>query len=673
MRWKALFFLKDQECNEETTREEKFGFKSRKCPPQIDEMKPFEDDLLAMIENVQFKEVTGSFQKTLKEDIKKIKDSKKMIIAADKTRNLYEMEKDQYEKLLRENITKNYKIAKKDAYNKINDEAKEIASDLNIEDRMETIAKKQAFVTLKDHKDNFQNNPTCRLINPAKSEMGKVSKKLIDQVNTELKSSKNVNQWKNTASVIKWFKNIPNKAKYTFIIFHIAEFYPSITEDLLQKAISFAKQFNTVSEQDNKIIMHARKSLLFDKKTPWTKKGDKGKFDVTMGSYDGAEVCELVGTCILNILAEKYGKNNVGLYRDDGLAVFENINGNQAEKIRKEIIKIFRNFGLKITLETNQRIVNFLDITLNVTNGKYYPYRKPNDQPLYINTQSNHPPTIIKHLPTAISKRISSISYDQDEFKKAAPLYEEALKKCGYNENLIYSENSGARTKSRKNRKRNIIWFNPPFRKSVRTNIGHTFLRPLNKHLQKHSKLHKIFNKNNVKVSYSCMENMACIIKSHNKNITTETAENATKGCNCRDKENCPLKGNCQETSIIYNAKVTPKNDTNKSNTYIGLTELAFKKRFSSHMNSIRHRKYENSTELSKHIWSLKDRNQEYDITWSITNHATPYSNETKRCNLCLTEKLCIMKANKSSLLNKRSELISKCRHENKYYLTNFK
>ena len=126
------------------------------------------------------------------------------------------------------------------------------------------------------------------------------------------------------------------------------------------------------------------------------------------------------------------------------------------------------------------------------------------------------------------------------------------------------------------------------------------------------------------------MENMACIIKSHNKNITTETAENATKGCNCRDKENCPLKGNCQETSIIYNAKVTPRNDTNKSNIYIGLTEHTFKKRFSNHMNSIRHRKYENSTELSKHIWSLKDRNQEYDVTWSITNHAAPYSNETK-------------------------------------------
>ena len=100
--------------------------------------------------------------------------------------------------------------------------------------------------------------------------------------------------------------------------------------------------------------MVIRNALYFKK---GDKEGDKGAFDVTMGSYDGAEVCELVGTYILNVLAEKYGKNNAGLYRDDGLAVFENINGNQAEKIRKEIITIFRNLGLKITIENNQRIV----------------------------------------------------------------------------------------------------------------------------------------------------------------------------------------------------------------------------------------------------------------------------------------------------------------------------
>ena len=96
-------------------------------------MKPFEDDLLRMIENIQFRKVNDDFQSILKNDIKKIKDSTKMFITADKTRNLPEVEKTQYEKQLRDNITKNYKIADKHIYDDINEEAKKIASDLEIE------------------------------------------------------------------------------------------------------------------------------------------------------------------------------------------------------------------------------------------------------------------------------------------------------------------------------------------------------------------------------------------------------------------------------------------------------------------------------------------------------------------------------------------------------------
>ena len=202
--------------------------------------------------------------------------------------------------------------------------------------------------------------------------------------------------------------------------------------------------------------------------------------------------------------------------------------------------------------------------------------------------------------------------------------------------------------------------------------IGYTFLRLLNKHFPRHSKLHKIFNKNNVTVSYSCMENMACVIKSHNKNITTETAENATKGCNCRDKENCPLKGNCQETSIIYNAKVTPKSDTNKSNTYIGLTEHAFKKQFSSHMFHQTSKIRKQHRAFQTH---LKSKRSKSGIWHHLVNHKPRLSlfKRNEAMQPMSSGKLCIIKANKSSLLNKRSELISKCRHENKYYLTNFK
>ena len=99
------------------------------------------------------------------------------------------------------------------------------------------------------------------------------------------------------------------KKKNTFVIFDIDSFfYPLISENLLKNAISYTKQYVTVTDQEVDIIMHSRKSLLFDQGTAWIKKNDDGLFDVTMGSYDGAEVCELVGLLILDQLGNQYGK-----------------------------------------------------------------------------------------------------------------------------------------------------------------------------------------------------------------------------------------------------------------------------------------------------------------------------------------------------------------------------
>ena len=109
------------------------------------------------------------------------------------------------------------------------------------------------------------------------------------------------------------------------------------------------------------------------------------------------------------------------------------------------------------------------------------------------------------------------------------------LKKSGYEESITYQKKTAPERKS-KNIRRNIIWFNPPFSRNVQTNVGHTFLRLINKHFPKHTKLNKNVNKGNVKVSYSCMQNMACIIKAHNKQILEKTSEQ-TKSCNCRKKK----------------------------------------------------------------------------------------------------------------------------------------
>ena len=167
--------------------------------------------------------------------------------------------------------------------------------------------------------------------------------------------------------------------------------------------------------------MHSRKSLLFHEDAARVKKSDSGLFDVTMGSYDGAEVCKLVGLYILNRLSEKYDKENTALYHDDGLAVFSNISGPQADRIKKDIKRIFVELGLKTEIKTSLKTVDFLDVTFNLTNGMYYPFKKPNNTPTYINTKSNHPPTIIKNLPASIGRRISDLSQNEEIFSKVKP------------------------------------------------------------------------------------------------------------------------------------------------------------------------------------------------------------------------------------------------------------
>ncbi len=122
-------------------------------------------------------------------------------------------------------------------------------------------------------------------------------------------------------------------------------------------------------------------------------------FDVTMGSYDGAEICELVVLFILDQLAEKLDKENVGLYRDDGLALIKGTNGRNADNTRKILHDVFQQIGLKITVQVNHQLVNFLDITLNLNNGSFAPFRKANNGPQYVNSRSNHPPSIIRPTP----------------------------------------------------------------------------------------------------------------------------------------------------------------------------------------------------------------------------------------------------------------------------------
>ena len=167
--------------------------------------------------------------------------------------------------------------------------------------------------------------------------MGKVSKSILSRIVTSLRERTKLNQWKNSFSVIDWFKKLNNKETLSFLLF---VFCPNITEDLLKKALEYAKNHVNISPEEVKIILQTKKAFLFADKKPWIKKGNK-VFDVTMGSWDGAEVAELVGLYLLSQLTDL--SLDVGLYRNDGLGVCKLPQGKQ-----------------NITAEANLKTVNFL-------------------------------------------------------------------------------------------------------------------------------------------------------------------------------------------------------------------------------------------------------------------------------------------------------------------------
>ena len=667
MRWRAHFFTNDTEDSEEIS--ENFGFKSRTVPPQNAQLTAFENDMYELVRSITFKNHDNEFQQKLKQDVREIRSSSDLLIPADKTTNLYDIPTERYLKLLNDNITKTYRKSAPDAKRSIDIESKLAAQSLAIDKKMECYAEKPAYVTLKDHKENFKTKLPCRLINPAKNEIGVVSKTSLASINKKVLEQYALNQWRNTSTVIEWFRNIQDKSKCKFIKFDIEEFYPSISENLLNNAISFAQTLTEITPTTINIIKLARKSLLFDNnKETWVKKGSNPTFDVTMGCFDGAETCELVGLYMLNKLSNILNIENIGLYRDDGLAVVKDANGPKMDRMRKDIISTFKEEGLSITIETNLSTTDFLDVSFDLATGKYFPYRKPNSNLLYVNKQSNHPPTILKELPKLINQRLTNLSCDETEFNKAKSPYQDALKTSGYKESLQYEQPKP--THRDRNRKRKIIWFNPPYNMNVRTNIGKKFLQLIRKHFPKGHQLNKIFNMNTIKLSYSCTPNIQKIITQHNHSLMNNNENQTSRCCNCRSKPNCPMNGECLTKCIVYKASIKTSENTS---VYYGASEGEFKTRFNNHTKSFKHSKYRNDTELSKLIWKLKEEATPFEISWEIESKAFPYKCGTRRCDLCLAEKVCIICAEPKGLLNKRTELLSRCRHRNKYIIANIK
>ena len=185
---------------------------------------------------------------------------------------------------------------------------------------------------------------------------------------------------------------------------------------------------------------------------------------------------------------------------------------------------------------------DFLDVTLNLSNGKYYPFRKPNNEPVYINVKSNHPPTILRHLPAAINRRISNLSGNEEEFQKTSGPYNATLSANGCM-SILRKEQQGEKINSNRKRKRTrkFIWLKPPFSQNVMTNVAKIFLLLANKHLvysqprpaqdlqPQHPKkllLHDEYRKHNK--------------GAQSKTSSHPTESNETRSCICRKPEICP-------------------------------------------------------------------------------------------------------------------------------------
>ena len=137
--------------------------------------------------------------------------------------------------------------------------------------------------------------------------------------------------------------------------------------------------------------------------------------------------------------------------------------------------------------------------------------------------------------------------------------------------------------------------------------------------------------------------------------------EDDIQPCKCT-KEECPVQGKCTQTAVIYNATV--EREDGITDTYIGLSEPQFKKRYKNHISNFNTRNPNNASCLSKYIWRLQDQNIGYSIKWNIVSRAQPFNPVTGICNLCIREKYFILFKPEMATINKRDEVAGPCRHK---------
>ena len=233
LRWRAFFYILETKSKADKEKKQQnhpdvqdvlnnrnnFGFKSGDMAPEVPELIPFEQAIYEMISKIDFRHYHNNFLKDLEKDLENVREKNvnKVIVAADKTRNLYKCSAEWYRKTVRTEITKEYRGAEDFEVNQINEEAADIAERLGLEKRMQAFPQKEAYVTTKDHKEDFARKPKFRLINSAKPDIGRVSRAKLQDWMARLRTRLDLNQWRSTQEVVDWFNGIEDKQKLKFI------------------------------------------------------------------------------------------------------------------------------------------------------------------------------------------------------------------------------------------------------------------------------------------------------------------------------------------------------------------------------------------------------------------------------------------------------------------------
>ena len=189
---------------------------------------------------------------------------------------------------------------------------------MHIEDKLGKFKMKEACILFKDHKPDFENKLQSRLINPSKTELGIISKNIIQNIILNIQKTTHNNILKNSNDTMEWFRNIKNKSKNTFIQFDIIDFYPTISKKVLIDSINYAKNYVEITDEQYQIILTCRKTVLKNNESTGIKTG-LHNFDVPMGAHVSTPIADLVGLYILNTLSRIVNPIQIGLYHNDGI------------------------------------------------------------------------------------------------------------------------------------------------------------------------------------------------------------------------------------------------------------------------------------------------------------------------------------------------------------------